>query len=135
MVVAKIRRILKDRKSRLEFRDLLVENIGKEIIVNLQKELVNQDKIVSGRLADSFEYDKPDKVVGSTDEGAADVEYGMPGGTLVPVEALKEWAKVKFALSDKEATSMAFAVQKGIHKNGIPMSRFVKVTLERMVSG
>ena len=131
MVIQTVRRILRERKDREEAVDQITESIGKNLILKMQEELVLQDKVVSGMLADSMEYNN--KVVGLTDEGAADVEYGTPPGKTVDVETLKKWAALKYDLSDKEAEETAIAVQKKIFEKGIGPSRFAKISIEKMV--
>ncbi|PIF44306.1 hypothetical protein CLU96_1247 [Chryseobacterium sp. 52] len=43
---------------------------------------------------------------------------GLPPGNMVPIPALKKWAKAKFGLSDAAALSAAFAVRDKIFKKG-----------------
>ena len=132
MPIKKIKRILKDRKDRRQFREDILESVAKMVIDKLQKELLAQDKIVTGHMADSWQYDKKAHVVGSRRDGISNVEFGREKGSHVPIEPLIKWCVLKFGMDEGEAKSTAYAVEKKIYAEGIPASRFVKIALEKM---
>ena len=106
-------------------------SIAKKLLLELKNELVAEDKVVTGSMADSLEYFPSDKIVGSTKAGMDNIEYGRAAGSHVPIKPLMEWAKFRFNLSDKQAWLVAKDVENKIFEEGIPMTRFAKITLER----
>lgn len=115
--------------------DDITTDIANRLVKKLKDELVIEDKVVTGGMSDSLQYYKEDKIVGSTRDGMDNIEYGRTAGNHVPIEPLKKWAKIKFGLTDGEAYGVAKKVEQQIFENGIPMTRFAKITLEKMTFG
>jgi len=44
--------------------------------------------------------------------------YGRQPGTFAPIAPLKEWAKIKLGLNDRQATSAAYAISHKLKKEG-----------------
>jgi len=121
--------------QRKELVGEIVQDVARKLVTNLQKELSLEDKVVSGLMLDSLDWFPKDKVVGSQKEGMDNIEYGRLAGSHVPLKPLKEWAMKKFNLEEGVAWGVAKKVEKQIFENGIPMTRFAKITLEKMVHG
>lgn len=116
----------------MELRDDAKSKIGERMVTNLKQELVRQDKVVSGMMMESIKYFPEDNTVGSMRDGMGNIEYGRAAGHHVPLKPLIEWAKTRFGLSDGDAWAMAKSVEAEIFENGIPMTRFTKIALEKM---
>lgn len=62
------------------------------------------------------------------------VNNGRSAGFYVPISPLKTWAKSKFGLDDRGATSAAFAISKNIFKYGIQPTHFYDIAAEEMIN-
>ena len=110
----------------------LVNDVGEDLVEQLTKTMYDMDKVVFGRMVQSWDYHKEDKTVASKRPGIWNVEFGLAPGTKVPVENLRNWLINKFAMEPKEADHVAYAVQQKIFKNGIEPTRFVRQALVEM---
>ena len=124
-----------DYELRQKLKKDIIKDVANKLIIELKNELRDQDKIVSGAMAESLYYYPDDKVVGSEREGIDNVEYGRHEGYHVPLVPLKNWAMKKFGVDEGQAWGIAKDVEKKIYDEGIPMSRFMKITLERITNG
>lgn len=93
----------------------------------LKDELARQGHIATGALQDSIRVEVLEEsgtvaIIGYGSNIAKYVDWGRrPGGKRVPVDALRRWVIVKgIAPEGKKATSIAWAIQYSIWKNGIP---------------
>lgn len=107
----------------------LIDDIANLLVIKLKDKLNILDKNVFGELIDSIEYSKEEKLVGSKSEVAKPVEYGRRAGKHVPIQPLLEWVYVKLNIYGKEAEDMAYAIERKIFNEGIPKTRFAKLTL------
>ena len=122
-------------EERNALKDQILEDIGRKLVTDLQKELSREEKVVSGLMLDSLNWFPEDKIVGSKREGMDNLEYGRFAGSHVPLKPLMEWAKKKFGISEGEAWGVAKKVENHIFEEGIPMTRFAKITLEKVNYG
>lgn len=102
-------------------------NIGKLIILELQKELIGQGHEATGNLVNSFEQriiELPNSMVLEIlmDDYGKYVNNGRKaGGKKVPINVLVKWIENRAIVNgDKEVKSLAFAIQQTIHKEGSP---------------
>ena len=107
--------------------------IEKLIILELQKELIEQGHEATGNLVNSFEGRTvvlPNKIVVDIlmdDYGTYVNEGRKPGGKKVPINVLVEWIEKRaIANGDKEVKNLAFAIQQTIFKEGSPTSNSYK---------
>jgi len=96
----------------------------------IKKELVRQKHVASSKLHDSVEVWVEKKVnevslTGYLEDYGKHVDTGrFPGGKKVPIDALEEWIETKgFETDEEKITSMAFAIQTTIFKEGIPTNK------------
>jgi len=112
--------------------------IGQFLIKELSKELIFQKHQASGKLIDSLEYRIKNTSNGmrleiwSEDYGHY-VNTGRKAGTKkVPIVSLVNWIKQKgIASGDKEVTSIAYAIQTKIFREGIPTSGSKRLSARR----
>ena len=95
----------------------------------IRAELTRQGHVATGQLRDSVKVDLLNEagkysIAGKASHIAKYVDWGRrPGGKRVPHAALEAWVVVKgLAPSGKKASSLAWAIQYSIWKNGVPTS-------------
>jgi hypothetical protein len=112
--------------------------LGRLAVKELRRELILQKHVATATLHDSINY----KLV-STSTGLSMNVYAANYGIFVdsgrsaktkrvPIQALIDWILVKgFTSDDKEAKSIAFAIQEKIYQEGIPTTRGRRVASRR----
>ena len=110
----------------------LVDDVGEDLVEQLTRTMYEMDKVVFGRMVQSWDYHKEDKTVASKRPGIWNVEFGREPGSRVPIEPLRNWLIGRFGMEPKRASKIAYAVERKIYKNGIKPTRFVKRALEEM---
>lgn len=102
--------------------------LGKELKLELQKELKLQKHNASSRLSNSIEMQvetRPDRIIlRELHKFYGDfVDRGRKAGTKrVPIAALERWIKLKgFAIGNER--NVAFAIQRKIFNEGIPTNK------------
>jgi hypothetical protein len=102
-----------------------LNNIGKELIAEISRQLVSLNKVASGNLLNSLDYKVIEVVDGLTLElVAADylniVDKGRRPGNMPPTKAIESWIKVRgINVGKKGIKSTAFAIATSIKHNGI----------------
>tara|TARA_R100000951_G_scaffold105973_2_gene100118 strand:+ start:287 stop:790 length:504 start_codon:yes stop_codon:yes gene_type:complete len=116
-----------------------VSHLAEFVIRELQKELIAQKHVDKRTLHDSLEYKVKDAGSGThIDIFAEDygifVDQGRKAGTKkVPVLVLLDWVIRKgIAENDKQALSVAYAIQTKIFREGIPTVGSRKVAPRRL---
>ena len=109
----------------------LKNDIGNDLVELLKKTLKEHDKDVFGQAIDSIQYFSEDDVVGSLLDYIFNIEYGREAGSHVPLEPLKKWAVEKLGVPEEEAWAIAKKIENKIYNEGIEMTRFAKITLEK----
>lgn len=123
-------------KSVLVRDDLRI--LGRLSVKLLKEELIFQQHVATGQLLDSINY-RLESITGGLRMGVYAIPYSIfvdsgrkAGVTRVPIAPLIEWIKVKgIATDDKEAKSIAFAIQEKIFREGIPTSRSRRLAARR----
>lgn len=119
--------------KKVEDEDELLDEFALILVKKLKEELDIQDKVFKGSAQDSIDYFPEDKTVGSKLDYVYNIEYGRKAGTYVPIQPLVNWVMHKMNISDeKHARQIAYVINKNIHDDGIPMTRFAKITLEKL---
>lgn len=119
--------------KKVEDIDELMDEFGLILVGKLQEELRRQDKVFTKEAHDSIEYYPEDKVVGSKLNFIYNLEYGRKVGTYVPENELLMWVQGKLGIVDiDEAERVMRIINEKIFRKGIPMTRFAKITLEKL---
>ena len=123
-------------------KQILIRNdlnvLGQLAVKQLREELIFQQHVASAKLYDSANY-KIESINNGLRTGVYVEDYGifvdsgrLAGGKRVPIDALIQWVKVKgFTNDDKQARSIAFAVQTKIFKEGIPTTGSKRLAVRR----
>ena len=111
-----------------------LKNLGARIIADAQTRLRRNKSIATGLLINSGAVKtKGEQVLaGFPTLYAYYTEFGRRAGKFPPFRYIYEWVRVKhFATDDKEAKSIAYAVQKSIGKKGTKPHPFLKPAFEK----
>lgn len=111
-----------------------LKNLGQRIISDAQNTLRRKKNIGTGLLINSGAVKtKGDQVMaGFPTLYAYYVEFGRRAGKFPPFRYIYEWVRVKhFATDDKEAKTIAYAIQKSIGKKGTRPHPFLKPAYEK----
>lgn len=111
-----------------------LEKIGEEYIAALIRRLVSLDKVATGTLIDSLDYD----VVETADKVILEiisvdylqwVDKGRLPGSMPPVDAIERWVRVKgiTAYDGKSDRQLAWAIAKKIERDGIPATNVMEL--------
>lgn len=105
----------------------ILKNLGDKLVANLKSVLQRKNKRATGTLIDSI----VPQIIVQQDQSrleilmadyATFVDQGRrPGGKLVPLNSIKEWARIKGI-----PQSAAYGIAKNIQKFGIPATNFVR---------
>lgn len=109
----------------------LKNDIGNDLVQLLKKTLKEHDKNVFGLAIDSIQYFSEDDIVGSLLDYIFNIEFGREAGSHVPLEPLKKWAVEKLGVPEEEAWAIAKKIENKIYDEGIEMTRFAKIALEK----
>lgn len=112
----------------------VADEFGKELVSRLQRALIDKKKLATGSLIGQMTHE-----VKSNDQGqtivqifAEDyfrfVDKGRRPGKQPPLEAIKQWTRVKL-ISEKAA----FPIARKIGKFGIPPANIINPTLDELV--
>lgn len=103
----------------------LIEEFGKEVVAEMQQELIENGDIASGNLYRSLKVEVQTSIKEtivrflSLDYGI-DVDKGREPGKFPPISKIKEWTKLK-GIPEKAA----FPIAKKIYKFGIAPKPFI----------
>lgn len=106
-------------------------DIGNDLVALLKKTLKEEGKDVFGQAIDSIQYFDDDNIVGSILDYVYNIEFGREAGSHVPLEPLKKWAVEKLGIPEDEAWAVARKIENKIYEEGIDMTRFAKISLDR----
>jgi hypothetical protein len=111
-------------KSPSELVQHVVHILGSDIVERLARELKDRDKVATGNLIDSLEWDVRQllsdfQLTFSAEDYERFIESGRRPGSFPPVKAIKAWIDAK-GLDLNE-----YAVAKNIWKNGIKPTPYV----------
>lgn len=123
-----------------------MDELGQELVKGIVKELIDADKVATGRLVRSIDY----RLIQTADMLIVEllaapyldaVDKGRrPGAKMPPPSALDKWiVKRKIAPRDKKGKfvprkAVAFAIARGIAKNGIKGIHVVRKTIDSIYS-
>ena len=111
-----------------------LKNLGARIIADAQTRLRRNKSIATGLLINSGAVKTKGEYVmaGFPTLYAYYTEFGRRAGKMPPFRFIYEWVRVKhFASDEKEAKSMAYAIQRGIGKKGTRPHPFLKPAYEK----
>lgn len=120
----------------LELRNLKaqLEALGREYVAELTKQLIAADKVASGSLISSLDYNVLQTVNGLLLEIVADdylvyVDKGRRPGKRPPQKAIQKWIEQKGIKIKKQTPSQsAFIIARSIGKKGIKPTNVIKKT-------
>jgi len=122
------------------FKEKLMEDIGFDLLDDLQKEIQQIKKHYDGA-ADDIKWYKDDAVVGSTKWAPATINQGMIPGTMPNIDNIRDWVRntkdggKNVNMSDSEINGIAWRVAKKIKDKGIDPIWYVDAVLSRWESG
>ena len=111
--------------------------LAEELKKNLIAELRRTKSIATGNLLNSIQFDVKSTSNGlyvtmMSNEYIVYVDKGRRPGKYAPVKALEKWVRAKgLASGKKEVTSLAFAINNKIKKEGIRPKRVVETALSK----
>lgn len=111
-----------------------LKNLGARIIADAQNTLRRKRNIGTGLLINSGAVKTKGEYVlaGFPTLYAYYVEFGRRAGKFPPFRYIYEWVRVKhFASDEKEAKSMAYAIQRSIGRKGTKPHPFLKPAYEK----
>jgi hypothetical protein len=109
-----------------------MEQIAKDIVAEIQHEIVSEGLVYTRQLFESWEItnDGDEITIGSPLIYAAALDGGRVPGSMPPVSALFPWVQDKIPTKSKEeAMSIAFAIAKKIEAEGIEPTHYVRRAL------
>ena len=119
-----------------DFEDIILqglEDYGENIIRILTEELVRADKVASGRLINSLNYEvRPVgealyQLILTSEDYLKYVDKGRRPGSYVPIRALREW--VRFRGIPETAV---YAINQNIFRFGIRPTNVISATIDRL---
>lgn len=125
--------------------ELLVETMNDILVPRIQKEIVDNNSIVSGKLKDkvkavlikSTTKRKSNVVrVVVSPQGvpyAADVEFGTKPGRNVPISKMKQFVAKKLNISGAERTRVAWAIKNSIKRKGTKPHPYMAPALKKAI--
>ena len=122
------------------FKDKIMEDIGFDLLEDLQKE-IQQIKKHYDRAADKLGFWKSDGVVGSKHWAPATINQGMMPGTIPNVDRIRDWVRntkdggKNANLPDYKINQIAHKVISKIEGKGIDPTWYVDAVLSRWESG
>ncbi len=124
----------------MTIKDDILMDIARDVVAQIQHEIVADDLVYQHRLFDSWEITKEDNgdiIIGSPLVYAQIMDEGRLPGSMPPVDALFPWVRDKFkdVHSNTEARRVAFAVAQKIAKEGIEPRHYIKRALFAMEKG
>lgn len=122
------------------FKEKLMEDIGFDLLEDLQREIKQIKKSYDGAAYDIKWY-KEDAVVGSTKWAPAAINQGMMPGTIPNVDRIREWVRntkdggKNVNLPDYKINQIAHKVISKIEGKGIDPTWYVDAVLSKWESG
>lgn len=110
-----------------------LEDYGENIIRILTEELVRANKVASGRLINSLNYEvKPVgealyQIILTSEDYLKYVDKGRRPGSYVPIRALKEWVRFRGI-----PESAVYAINQNIFRFGIRPTNVISATINRL---
>lgn len=124
-------------KDNLKEINRLTDNVQKELIQKIQKQIGKDDITFTGNLRQNI---KPDfegdfKAVVADTNYAFFVEFGLPPGKWVNFDALRIWVEGKLGITDPEESRIVTSkILKKINRDGIAPKRFMKKGIKSLIS-
>ena len=122
------------------FQDKIMDDIGFELMEDLQREIKQIKKGYDGT-AEDIKYYGSEGVVGSIKWAPAAINQGQMPGTWPNVDRIKEWVRTtkdggkNANLSDTEIDQIAWKVSNKIKDKGIDPTWYVDAVLSKWESG
>jgi len=122
------------------FREKIMEDIGFDLMEDLQREIQQIKKHYDGA-ANDIKFWKEDDVVGSTKWAPATINQGMMPGTYPNIDRIRDWVRntkdggKNVNLSDTEINQIAWKVTNKIKEKGIDPTWYVDAVLSKWESG
>lgn len=120
----------------LQFRNLKnqLDALGREYVAELTQQLISADKVASGNLINSLDYEVLETVNGLVLKIIADdylkfVDEGRRPGKRPPQKAILKWVEQRGIKIKKQTSSQtAFVIARSIGKKGIKPTNVLKKT-------
>jgi hypothetical protein len=120
----------------LQFRNLKnqLDALGREYVAELTQQLISADKVASGQLINSLDYEVLETVNGLVLKIIADdylkfVDEGRKPGKRPPQKAILKWVEQRGIKIKKQTSSQtAFVIARSIGKKGIKPTNVLKKT-------
>lgn len=120
----------------LQFRNLKgqLDALGREYVAELTQQLISADKVASGQLINSLDYEVLETVNGLVLKIIADdylkfVDEGRRPGKRPPQKAILKWVEQRGIKIKKQTSSQtAFVIARSIGKKGIKPTNVLKKT-------
>lgn len=117
-----------------------IDQIGKLLISELIKNLIQMDKVASGKLINSLDYQVIETIEGVflelvSEDYLYNVDKGRQPGKMPPLMEIKEWNKIRGLERGKlTEDQLAFVVARGIGRNGIPATNVIQKSIDNIYS-
>lgn len=113
----------------------ITDDIGRDLVLIMQKKLHQMDKEYTGNAIQSISYDDIRRMVGSDLDYVYNIEFGRQKGNPPPFDKIKDWVEKKLGIHDPESREVAGRIVNSIASEGIPMTRFTKLSLIEITNG
>jgi hypothetical protein len=113
-----------------------LEALGREYVAELTRQLISEDKVATGNLINSLDYEVLETVNGLVLKILADdylkfVDEGRRPGKRPPQKAIQKWVESKGIKIKKQTPAQtAFVIGRSIGKKGIKPTNVLKKTQE-----
>lgn len=117
-----------------------LEDVGKDLVAELSKQLISMDKVASGNLLNSLDYKVIETIDGLTLQLISAsyldiVDKGRRPGKMPPIKAIESWVKVKgINTGTKGIKSTSYAIATSISKNGIKATNVKQKSINNIMS-
>jgi hypothetical protein len=124
----------------LEFRNLKkqLEALGREYVAELTRQLVNDDKVATGNLINSLDYEVLQVANGLILQILADdyltfVDKGRKPGKRPPQKAIQKWVENRgIKIKGQSSKQTGFLIARSIGKKGIKPTNVIKKTQQAL---
>jgi len=108
-----------------------LRNASRILELKLKEAITRQDSIATGELLNSVRVRVDDNgLVISMNEYAQYIEEGRKPGTWAPVNAIRNWVRVKLNVPASQVNSVAFLVNRKIFLEGIKAKPFIEDAIQ-----
>lgn len=116
-----------------------IDLIGKELVEELARQIIQKDKIATGKLLKSLDYEVIETIKGFTIQILAEpylmnVNDGRKPGKMPPIGKIESWVKAKpIKFPGRSVRETSFVIAKSIARLGVVPTRIVDESIKTVL--